>query len=222
MKKGITFLGDVHGDWGSLHRAIDQNPDTDVFIQVGDFGIMPKIGSFPKSKGFKKPVLFADGNHEDHDLLAKRVAKGNLEFARNCWYIPRASRLDFNGFTINCIGGAVSIDKYHRTEGKSWWKEEVPSYDEFDRFANLEACDAIVTHDAPHSIGRLVMSHHSEQDAVSGVLDSIWQMLDYQPSYWFFGHHHKPFDKVIKGTRFICLPCTHRHNGQQENYGFSL
>jgi len=30
-------------------------------------------------------------------------------------------------------------------------------------------------------------------------------LKEHRPKLWVFGHHHKSFDKVIDGTRFVCL-----------------
>jgi hypothetical protein len=30
--------------------------------------------------------------------------------------------------------------------------------------------------------------------------------IGHKPKLWIFGHWHVPFDEVIAGTRFICLP----------------
>jgi hypothetical protein len=53
------------------------------------------------------------------------------------------------------IGGALSIDKAHRTEGLNWWVDEELSIQEmnsiFDKYIK-EKPDIMVTHDCPEEI----------------------------------------------------------------------
>ncbi len=216
MTSRVTFLGDVHGDWQQLRWAMLQNPDTDIFIQVGDFGIMPKqpACSYPKNKGFGRPVFFIDGNHDDHTLLASRVEKNKLEIVRNVFYVPRASSLNIEGVTINCIGGAESIDQYRRISGKTWWAEEIPSYEESSRFGDLPSADIVVTHTAPMSIVEdSPIAEHKLSDPFSHDLSNVLRCIDYTPKLWLFGHFHDHFAATVNGTQFQCLPCVHEHNG---------
>lgn len=58
------------------------------------------------------------------------------------------------GNTIFVMGGGYSIDKYRRTEGVSWWPQEMPSEEEYhNAIMNLEKVgnhvDYIITHTAP-------------------------------------------------------------------------
>ena len=55
------------------------------------------------------------------------------------------------------MGGANSYDKEHRTEGENWWKEEMPSDEEYEKAENnLEKnsfqFDYVITHSAPTSV----------------------------------------------------------------------
>lgn len=57
--------------------------------------------------------------------------------------------LENNKFFV--FGGATSHDKEHRTEGKNWWKGEMPSEEEYEKGKkNILNCgysfDYILTH----------------------------------------------------------------------------
>ena len=210
MPTQITILGDVHADWDSLDKAIANNSNTDVFIQVGDLGLFPNSGFFPL-KGFKKPLYFIDGNHDDHSFLAYCIKNNKLEIVKNCFYISRGSTKEFDGVKINFMGGALSIDKHVRTEGLDWWREEIPSYEEFNRFANLDSADIVVTHAAPSFVTK-GMFVEKESDVVAKTLDKIWNMWDNKPKLWLFGHYHVPIKIQVKDTLFMCIPCTHDHD----------
>jgi hypothetical protein len=228
----VTFLGDTHGYFTDLKRAWDNNPETDLFFQVGDFGIMPKadggkdlrkLSKMARKGG--KPTLFIDGNHEDHWLLADRIKRGNLNFG-SAVYVPRSSQLRLGNSVVNCLGGAMSIDKHHRTVGKTWWPEETPNYEEVMRFADLSPADIIVTHTAPlsvaQSMGLLYGSKGS--DPTSNDLDGILRVMDYAPKFWFFGHFHPTEVKTMEfnGTTFVCLPCVHAHESAKGYDGYTI
>jgi hypothetical protein len=208
----VTILGDVHGSWRSLRWAMDQNPDTDLFIQVGDFGYWENLGR--KIPDMDRQILFCDGNHEDHVGLAKRVEDEKLEVAKNVWYIPRASHFVYEGVSFNCIGGAESIDRDMRVSGKDWFASEVPSYAEFSNFANLPPADVVIAHTAPISVIEACFPYPLFPGfaQVENALEQVWQQTASRSSYYFYGHWHMPMTKIIKGTHFQCIPCTHEWN----------
>jgi hypothetical protein len=55
----------------------------------------------------------------------------------------------FNGERFLFVGGAVSIDRLYRVEGRSYWPNEVFVYDE----SKVTPCDVLITHSAPPWIG---------------------------------------------------------------------
>jgi hypothetical protein len=205
----VTILGDVHGGWDHLKDAMDQNPKTDLFIQVGDFGYWKNLGR--DIPNLDRPLLFVDGNHEDHPGLKKVELSGNLEVAQNVFYIPRGSHFEYEGATFNCIGGAQSIDRWSRIVGRDWFPGEVPTYEEFSKFVELPKADYIIAHTAPFSVIEqcFAMTPNENYASVEKSLEAIWNQMDYTPKGWFFGHWHYPMDKVVNGTRFMCLPCVH-------------
>lgn len=76
-----------------------------------------------------------------------------------------------NGTKIFTMGCTSSHDKIHRTEGKSWWKSELPSEDEYqDALKNLDKnnwdVDLVITHCAPDSIQANLASWY-EHDKLS-------------------------------------------------------
>lgn len=200
----ILFVGDVHGAWGNLQDAINAHPEVDAVVQVGDFGVFPNIGIQPPAV-FNKPVFFIDGNHENHEYLS---ALTDNEIAKGVTYLPRATQHIIDGRTINVMGGAQSIDQHHRIEGRDWFRGEIPSFEQMSQFLELPAADIIVTHTAPLAVVR-AMGYIDCNDPVSRDLEFVRTHIEYTPKVWFFGHWHRPFDKVIDGVRFVCLPCVH-------------
>ena len=63
----------------------------------------------------------------------------------------RGQVFEIEGKTIFTFGGATSIDRDFRREGRSWWAQELPTYEELDvgiatlkRYGNK--VDYIITH----------------------------------------------------------------------------
>lgn len=88
-------------------------------------------------KSFPCNILFVDGNHDNHEFWAKlptefwnggRVQR--LPDAPNVIHLMRGEYYTIDGLTVWCMGGAESIDKATRTQGISWWPEEIPSQKE--------------------------------------------------------------------------------------------
>lgn len=170
----------------------------DYVIICGDFG-----GVFSDSNEEKywrkwldkKPytTLFIDGNHENFDLLS---AYPEVEFSGarahkisdKIYHIMRGSVLDLDGVKIFAFGGGESHDKEHRTEGKNWWREEMPSDEEMQKgIANLEGenfeVDFVITHTAPTSL-----QPKFSKNPLSDYLEEVKAKLKYKK--WYFGHYH--------------------------------
>lgn len=103
--------------------------------------------------------------------------------------------LQYKFFTM---GGASSHDKEFRTEGKSWWKEELPSNKEYEEaienlIKNNNKVDFIITHCASDfTMGQICPWYI--HDKLTNFLESIVESnVEYR--HWFFGHYHK--DKEI-------------------------
>jgi len=217
MTTKVHFIGDTHADWDGLNRAMASCPDADLFIQVGDFGFWPPYRQLPI---IDKPLLFVDGNHENHEALAS----AEIEIAPNVWRIPRASHINFNGVKINCIGGAQSVDKHRRTEGVDWFANEVPSYAELNAFADLPEADIIVGHTAPISIIKQCFPYslYPGFSQVEHSLQAIWEGLGYTPQAYIYGHWHEPMRCKTKGTEFVCVPCVHQWNNVPPSDGVTV
>ena len=93
----------------------------------------------------------------------------------------------------------------YRINHLSWWKEEMPSDDEYEAARKtLENCgwkvDYIFTHCGPTSVVTLMSNDFYQPDQLTEFLEEISQRCDF--AYWFFGHYHD--DRHIS-KRYICL-----------------
>lgn len=217
MQKGALILiyitGDTHipTDIQKLNtkRFPEQKGlcEKDFVIICGDFG-----GVWDNSKEeyyWRKwlsdksfTTLFVDGNHENFDLLNDFPvvdffgAKAH-KISNKIFHLMRGQIYEIDGNKIFTFGGASSHDKEHRKEGKNWWKEELPSDEEFRQAIEMLehhnwAVDYVITHCAPTDIQNQIASAY-EENSLTDFLENIKNQLKYKK--WFFGHYHQ--DKSI-------------------------
>lgn len=206
----VYITGDCHGDF---HRFSTKNfPEQaeltrdDYVIILGDFG---GVWNYRGADGNEiwwldwlenKPftTLFVDGNHEN-------FARLNTEFPEEEWnggkvhvlrphvlhlmrgYIFRLADKDFLAF-----GGAQSHDMWCRKEGKSWWKEEMPSTEEKARALenigkNGGIVDYVLSHDCPQYVA-LTLGFYESND-LTKFFNELSMGLTIK-KYWYFGHYH--------------------------------
>ncbi|SMF34653.1 metallophosphoesterase family protein [Desulfovibrio gilichinskyi] len=195
------ILGDIHGDFQVInHLVTTEQPD--IIIQCGDFGYWPHQNGWPPAdpplKLGNTKLYWCEGNHEDHEELANITESGQLEVAPNCFYQPRGSILALpDGRNVLFFGGADSTDKESKIEGKSWFSNEIPAANDFEKLDPNQHIDIVVSHTCPSSfvLRRTPPLGYSKvpwlakaDDPTRDILDLILQK--YEPAQWFFGHFH--------------------------------
>ena len=226
----IYVTGDIHGRPGRFDDIVMKKryglpPLTkdDIMIICGDFGL-PWSGRFPPEEEYwldfleKKQAtfLFIDGNHENFPLLYSFPVKewhgGKVHVLRpNVLHLMRGEIFDIGGMRTLAFGGAYSIDRQARVLNLSWWKEEIPSPEEWDSLRqHLQAVkyrvDLVLTHSAPM---RFLQPHTKEigidwaffVDDVARGLSGIEPEITYR--LWCFGHYH--LDWIDREQRCCCL-----------------
>lgn len=216
-------------NWGRLNMLInDKKPD--IILQCGDYGWWPHMhgrvehwpDGMPKHKwdqfGLKPKntkVYWCDGNHENHDDLDEKVKEHGrvpIEIMKNVFYMPRASTLTLpDGRNVLFMGGADSVDKHVRTEGVSWWRQEIINQGDIYALPDMKI-DIVISHTIPWSIinepaframfanspfGRL------EAEPSTLALETVWEK--YQPSLWYAGHWHVSYRTTKGPTEFFIL-----------------
>ena len=113
---------------------------------------------------------------------------------KNIFHLMRGQVFETEGKKIFTMGGAYSIDKYRRCDNIDWWKEEMPTDEEYKEAAkNLEkhgmSVDYIITHTAPTEVKRSMGYGNDMHEAeLSGFLE--WIMHEVSFEKWYFGHFH--------------------------------
>ena len=221
----IIVCGDIHCDWGALNNLINSHKP-DIILQCGDFGWWPHIHNKFWDKDDRKPynqfgiknkdtiIYWCDGNHENHEDIIIQKNNNIFDFAgKNIIYQPRGSILTIEDKNILFFGGANSIDKKRRTEGVSWWRDELPSikdmyYMEEQILKLNKKIDIVISHTAPNIfIQELGFDiGDKKKDPTCQFLDFI--LNNYCPKYWYFGHFHKAKRGYNKGCKWFALSHT--------------
>ena len=201
----IYITGDTHGDYESFTERMSRYPlnRSDTVIVCGDFGFVWDTHyhrySLAKLTVKQYTIVFIDGNHEDHALLGTYSCEqwngGKVHrIADNIFHLMRGQHFLIEGKSFFTMGGAYSADKAMRTEGVSWWKEELPNKEEYETAEQtLKACrykvDYVLTHTVPKSVAeRLGAVPDSHEAQLQEYLEGLYTKLDFKS--WFAGHFH--------------------------------
>ena len=202
----IYVTGDTHGNFRRFQpeyfpeqAGVTKN---DVVIIAGDFGgvwfgdsrddeTLDWLERLPFT------LAFVCGNHENYDALERYpVAEwhgGKVHRVRpHVLHLMRGQVFELESYRFFTMGGAKSHDTNHRINHISWWRQELPSDEEYsEALQNLERynwqVDYIITHCAPTSIA-LMGTRHNEADRLTDFLQEVRERAKYY--YWLFGHYH--------------------------------
>ena len=178
----IALIGDIHGNPLPLLQAI---PHADAVIQLGDFAVLPS-GAVVSTV----PIYWIDGNHEWFHLFAQyQDAEAPVEWAPNCFFVPRGAVLELGGNRFLCLGGADSVDKVR--QGAGWSPHEQITGKQICRALSATGpIDAILSHTPPQST---IQKHFT-----SAVIEREFKL----PSWWtspaacamevIWQHHGRP------------------------------
>lgn len=219
----IYITGDTHGTNNvqklySFAMSMSGLTKEDYLIIAGDFGAVWNEQTLEDNLRFYSSlpftVLFVDGNHENFDLLNSYPVEtwngGKVHKIKpDIIHLMRGQVFGIEGKTIFTFGGATSIDREWRTEGKSWWKQEVPTREELaEGLANLERYGNKVDYIVTHSCSERALAYPAMRNDVGiklncpevGLLSYIEDKTDFK--HWYFGHFH--VDREI-GGRYTAL-----------------
>ena len=202
----IYVTGDCHGNFRRFQSECfpEQANMTkgDTVIIAGDFGGVwfgDSRDDEPLDWLERLPftLAFVCGNHENYDALVRYpVAEwhgGRVHRIRpHVLHLMRGQIFELESYRFFTMGGAKSHDTNHRINHISWWRQELPSDEEYiEALQNLERynwqVDYIITHCAPTSIA-LMGTRHNEADQLTDFLQEVRERAKYH--YWLFGHYH--------------------------------
>lgn len=224
----VWVVGDLHGNvnWiQSLLPAMRRfDPTIRTLLQLGDYGFEhPRAEShaldfWAKKIGIKR-VLVTLGNHEawgeitpaqeDHPGQAIRVSEV-------VWFLPRPFRFTVAGRTVLSLGGASSVDKSRRTDGKDWFEDELITEAMVQTAVVGKHADILLTHESPlravPEVRRVLRTnpfgYPSEALATSAAQRALVQRVSdaVRPGLHLHGHMHVYGDaQIASGRRVISL-----------------
>lgn len=207
----IYITGDTHGlqDYAKLHLFAGQHPEltkNDYLVIAGDFGAVwdskTLAADLRPYTDLPFTVLFVDGNHENFDLLETFPVEewhgGKVRRIKpDIIHLTRGQVFEIEGKSFFTFGGATSIDKFMRRAGLSWWKQELPTYEELDEgVSNLKKHNNEVDYIVTHACGERALAYPQIRNSATLKLDCPEvQMLSYIEDIakfkrWYFGHFH--------------------------------
>lgn len=236
----VVIAGDWHGSFGEVsevvHTMNDANTSFTCIIHLGDLGIFSEqdIDDLSEELHQRDLVLyFIDGNHENHPLLRSYPVDSNgiAHLSDEVKYITRGTRFSVDGHPWLGLGGAASVDRAWRTEGLSWWPEEIISDSDVEKACSAGEVKVLLTHDAPPVVGALAKLHVSgiyfwpkedlelSSENSSKVLEVIQAT---KPSLVLHGHWHYRYSEVltaqsVDGENFQFLSVGLDREGTYEN-----
>lgn len=218
----MLVVGDLHGNFGLINQLGYKNVN---IIQVGDFGlgfshkdekIIDYWNTSWKARGIH--VYAIRGNHDDPKYWDGRC-DGRWS---NITLIPDYTVMQLEHKNWLFVGGAISVDRFMRKEGRDYWVDEEFVLDEDKLYQILEEykdIDYVVTHTSPQfcfpltkgSIvdefskhdSRLLMDLKVERFLVERMYNILSEKS--KPKKWFYGHFHMNKVEYIEDVEFRLL-----------------
>ncbi|HIZ55808.1 MAG TPA: hypothetical protein H9671_06345 [Firmicutes bacterium] len=205
----LYVTGDMHGDVSAFRRpGISRLRKNDCLFVCGDFGfiwqgtpaekrLLKWIGKRPYS------VLFAEGCHENFDLLAQYETEewngGKVRrISGNLLQLMRGEIYTIENKRVFVFGGGESDEQDIRVEAGTYWPVAAPSTaDAFNAQQHLTACgqkvDYIITHEAPEKVRGFLSESSGQEEYTPFMLNQLTAGCEF--SMWYFGKYH--MDRLI-------------------------
>lgn len=226
----IICVGDIHGEFNTFRYLIKNKYEiTDsIIILCGDIGMgfhkpnyykveFEKLNNIAKITN--NLILGVRGNHDDPAYF-----DGSFEFS-NIKLVPDYSIIETKDDIILFIGGSLSIDRIKRIEGVSWWKNEIPIYDQ-EKLKDIPKPTIVVSHAAPcfafpqskEGIGswlKIDSTLFDDCEKERNVFTKIFNFLEENeltPNIWAYGHYHNSFYQIHNNVIFKALNINEFYN----------
>ena len=213
----IYVTGDTHGNFERFQPEYfpeqAELTKNDIVIIAGDFGGVwfgdsRDDASLDWLESLPFTLAFVDGNHENFDALAVYPVEmwcgGKIQRIRpHVLHLMRGQIFELDGYRFFTMGVAMSHDIGCRTEHISWWRQELPSGEEYaEARQNLDRIgwevNYIITHCAATGTIR-GRKHYNRANQLTDFLREIREKARYD--YWIFGHYHD--NRMIDSTHIL-------------------
>ena len=162
-------------------------------------------------------TCFLRGNHDNPLLLNELFVVQKFEsnvgiISDSIYYLKNGEIYTINGKTFFIMGGAFSTDIKLRKEGKTWWKEEMPSEEDYEKgIVELDRLNNKVDYILSHTCSlsefdefayKHNLNHGSIQEhKLRNYLENI--ILTTKHKQHLFAHFHKDYISIDKSFRVL-------------------
>lgn len=233
LKHNSCYLaGDIHGEPEPLFSMLEQyklNNDCDIIL-LGDIGLgfyeydkhsqqykkiddkimLNSINDWAKNNN--ADIWLLRGNHDDPNMFTEEFLSNffNLHVLKDGDIVT-----DKNDKKYLIVSGAISIDRYARKQGISYWDNE-PIQEHIYQNLDIQEIEGIFAHTGPkcygleindtfiekikrYKDGAIVDDLEKEQKTINNIIDR------FKPKYWYNGHYHftHKFDYTTPQNNFV-------------------
>jgi len=211
----VAICGDWHGDARFARKMIKTLSSRGIteILHCGDFGYgwdadyIPNIDESLNKHGMT--LRWVPGNHENYDeidLLYDHDAQ-RMGMNGTIYVLRRGERFMIGATSFVGIGGGHSIDKDRRTQGVSWWPQElITTGDVYRIMTTHRECDVVIAHDAPLTADLDLRNGYKDDPHSIGNRRLLGIIVDHlDPLFVFHGHYHQRhstkdhLDRVVIG-----------------------
>lgn len=228
----VLIVGDLHGSihYGRQSFEYAHRNDCDAIIQLGDCGVWVDCDSTDRyldaiqceATEWDIDFYWLRGNHDDPRRIDLGDPTPQYTAGRDRMiYLPDGYRWSWQNKRFMAVGGAVSVDKRMRTEGRSWWPEEELSDADVEYACRDDGTpvDVVFSHDCPlgvdiPGVGRdlktgntngwpydVLLEAERHRIKMRKIFDSV------RPKLFIHGHYHQFYQEIVDGTAFCGLGC---------------
>ena len=216
--KNIYVIGDTHTLNFTYHLK-EANLKDFILVGLGDHGEgfqSPEVDkrSISKLQEYCEQnngeLLILRGNHSNPAWFVEN-SEFNTELVK---FLPDYTIKEFeNGEEkVKClfVGGALSIDRQLRTEGKDYWSGE--EFNLIENYKDLEKCDIVFAHTVPNeafydnfaNIQYYLDRDSKLKDDLINERNRVSELFNHlKPTVWCHGHFHRHYVNFWKGD-FNC------------------
>lgn len=160
----LGVVGDWHGDLGFSLKAVKSaaREGVSILISVGDVGLDwpgPKRNRYEQRLNralieHGVTLVASPGNHDclSNINLLDVQEDGLIIWRSNIKVLPKGGRTIIEGLLVGGLGGALSVDKKWRVEGKTWWADEEPTVEQAEKLMAGGDLDILICHDVPMGV----------------------------------------------------------------------
>ena len=215
LKGSVCLVGDIHGEYVPRNDVKANNEKlADNYIFLGDIGFgFFGLTSFVKELNRVIPegveVYFIRGNHDDPSFWKGWKKPKIQETCPRFHMVGDYDVLVINGKKYLCIGGGISIDRFYRIEGESYWSDEkilpCPSQNAFGEICGVLSHTGFTPPVITHKNAFMEKFPDVKQDCQDEqrVLFDILNL--YHPKVWYNGHYHVHVDFMVKACEVHAL-----------------